>query len=149
MKNMMISTRRFRTLLVSASLVLAVALVGSTVDAQTPRRGTLKHPVIDSQMTEQEAFDGLDPCWVVFMEMILLKVSVAFANQWRIIINCFSVQCFMRVGYRYFARKLGPPSFRASTALSLEVRRAMLKLQSKGELQPTRWLCSYSLTKER
>src|SRR5947209_20229227 len=28
---------------------------------QTRRRGTLKHPIIDSRMTGQEVFDGLDP----------------------------------------------------------------------------------------
>ena len=61
MKAMMTSTRQFRTLFVSVFLVLAVALIGSTVNAQTPRRGTLKHPIIDSRMTEKEAFDGLDP----------------------------------------------------------------------------------------
>jgi hypothetical protein len=58
---MMTSTPRFRTLLVSISLVLAIAVVGGNSYAQTPRRGTPQHPIIDSQMTENEAFDGLDP----------------------------------------------------------------------------------------
>jgi peptidoglycan L-alanyl-D-glutamate endopeptidase CwlK len=58
---MMTSTRRFRTSLVSASLVLAVALTAAAGHGQTPRRGTLKHPIIDSRMTTKEAFDGLDP----------------------------------------------------------------------------------------
>lgn len=53
--------RRFRTLPVVALLVLTVALIGGTVRSQTPRPGTFKHPVIDSAMTEREAFDGLDP----------------------------------------------------------------------------------------
>jgi hypothetical protein len=44
--------------LITASLVLAVAL---TVNAQTKSDGTLKRPIIDSRMTEKEAFDGLDP----------------------------------------------------------------------------------------
>ncbi len=61
MKAMMTSARRFHTLLVEASLVLAVALVCTAGQARTPRRGTLKHPIIDSRMTEEEAFDGLDP----------------------------------------------------------------------------------------
>jgi peptidoglycan LD-endopeptidase CwlK len=61
MKAMITSARRVRTLLVSASLVLAVAAVGNAVRGQAPRRGTLKHPIIDSRMTEKEAFDGLDP----------------------------------------------------------------------------------------
>jgi peptidoglycan LD-endopeptidase CwlK len=55
---MITKTRRLRTLLLAASLVLAVTL---TVHAQTKPDGTLKHPIIDSRMTEQEAFDGLDP----------------------------------------------------------------------------------------
>ena len=55
------STRRCHAQLVLVSLVLSVALVGSVSRAQTPRRGTQKHPIIDSQMTEKEAFDGLDP----------------------------------------------------------------------------------------
>ncbi|SRR5579885_348883 len=42
----------------SALLVLAISLV---IHAQTGRVGTLKHPIIDSRMTEAEAFDGLDP----------------------------------------------------------------------------------------
>lgn len=44
--------------LVSTLLVLTVALA---LHAQTGRVGTLKHPVVDSRMTEKEAFDGLDP----------------------------------------------------------------------------------------
>ena len=58
---MMKSTRRFRTLLVLVSPVLAAAVIGSVTYGQSPPPGTLKHPVIDSQMTELEAFDGLDP----------------------------------------------------------------------------------------
>ncbi|HEV7377367.1 MAG TPA: M15 family metallopeptidase [Pyrinomonadaceae bacterium] len=58
---MMTSAPQFRTLLVSISLVLAIAVGGGNSHAQTPRRGTPQHPIIDSQMTENEAFDGLDP----------------------------------------------------------------------------------------
>src|SRR5437868_7556799 len=49
-----------RTVSVSVSLVLAIALIAAG-RGQTPRRGTLKHPIIDSRMTEKEAFEGLDP----------------------------------------------------------------------------------------
>src|SRR5436305_5751909 len=58
---MITSTHRVRTSLLSVSLVLAVILVGGVGHSQTQHRGTLKHPVIDSRMTEKEAFDGLDP----------------------------------------------------------------------------------------
>ena|ERR1051325_2452982 len=40
------------------SLMLTVTVVGG---GQTPSRGTLKHPIIDSRMSNREAFDGLDP----------------------------------------------------------------------------------------
>jgi peptidoglycan L-alanyl-D-glutamate endopeptidase CwlK len=40
---------------------MAVALMGGASHAQTQRRGTPKQPIIDSKMTEKEAFDGLDP----------------------------------------------------------------------------------------
>jgi peptidoglycan LD-endopeptidase CwlK len=42
---------------------LSILLLISTTFAQTApdRRGTLKHPVTDSQMSKREAFDGLDP----------------------------------------------------------------------------------------
>jgi peptidoglycan LD-endopeptidase CwlK len=40
------------------ALTLTVAVVGG---GQTPSRGTLKHPIIDSRMSKREAFDGLDP----------------------------------------------------------------------------------------
>jgi peptidoglycan L-alanyl-D-glutamate endopeptidase CwlK len=43
------------------SHVLAVALTGWAAYGQNPRRGSLKYPIIDSAMTEKEAFDGLDP----------------------------------------------------------------------------------------
>jgi peptidoglycan LD-endopeptidase CwlK len=52
------SIRRLRLPLASALLVLVVAL---TAHAQSGHVGTLKHPVVDSRMTEEEAFDGLDP----------------------------------------------------------------------------------------
>jgi hypothetical protein len=58
---MMISTRKPYTSSVLLSLVLALALTGLVAYGQTPRRGSLKYPIIDSAMTEEEAFDGLDP----------------------------------------------------------------------------------------
>jgi hypothetical protein len=45
--------------------LLLLALIASfsslAATGQTPRHGTSKHPIIDSQMTKKEAFDGLDP----------------------------------------------------------------------------------------
>jgi len=58
---MLNNTRRLHTLWLSVCLALAVADSGSAVYSQTPILGTEKHPIIDSRMTEQEAFDGLDP----------------------------------------------------------------------------------------
>ena len=46
-------------------LLLAAALTatatGLSTYAQSPRTGTFKHPIIDSRMTDKEAFEGLDP----------------------------------------------------------------------------------------
>jgi len=46
-------------------LLLATALAAMPIDlsgyAQSPGSGTSKHPIIDSRMTEKEAFEGLDP----------------------------------------------------------------------------------------
>lgn len=57
----MTGTRRLRTSLLSIPLVLSLVLIGVTGRAQSPRRGTAKHPIFDSRMTEREAFNGLDP----------------------------------------------------------------------------------------
>lgn len=57
----MIIIRLFRISFLQVNLILAIIFAAWTGDAQTPRRGTLKHPVIDSRMSEKEAFDGLDP----------------------------------------------------------------------------------------
>jgi len=47
------------------SLLLAAALTaiatGLNTYAQSPRIGTFNHPIIDSRMTDKEAFEGLDP----------------------------------------------------------------------------------------
>ena len=58
---MIISARNPYASSVLLPLVLAVVLTGLVAYAQTPRRGSLKYPIIDSAMTEEEAFDGLDP----------------------------------------------------------------------------------------
>jgi peptidoglycan LD-endopeptidase CwlK len=57
---MTISTRLLHVFL-SLAFILA-ALPGELLSyAETPQGGTSKHPIIDSRMTESEAFDGLDP----------------------------------------------------------------------------------------
>lgn len=61
MKGMITSALTFRILLVSTSIALKVSFACIAVHAQAQHRGTEKHPVIDSRMTEKEAFDGLDP----------------------------------------------------------------------------------------
>jgi peptidoglycan L-alanyl-D-glutamate endopeptidase CwlK len=54
-------TCRPRASAVSALIVLAAVLVVGPARGQTSRRGTPNRPIIDSRMTEKEAFDGLDP----------------------------------------------------------------------------------------
>src|SRR5436309_13274712 len=44
----------------SIHLVLSLVIVGGSSKAQT-HLGTAKHPIIDSKMSKNEAFDGLDP----------------------------------------------------------------------------------------
>lgn len=61
MEAMTISRCRLRASWVSAVLCLAAALLGGVGRGQTSAPGTLKRPIIDSAMTESEAFDGLDP----------------------------------------------------------------------------------------
>ncbi len=53
-------SRSSRLLLLSISLAFALVVVGGSGQAQSPL-GTKKHPIIDSNMTEKEAFEGLDP----------------------------------------------------------------------------------------
>lgn len=60
MKGMTPITRRPRRLLCLALLAAAVCLSADAY-GRHPAAGTLKHPIIDSRMTEAEAFDGLDP----------------------------------------------------------------------------------------
>jgi peptidoglycan LD-endopeptidase CwlK len=57
----MIISNRFLCALLLLSLTLTVMPLASTSHAQSLRTGTSKHPIIDSRMTETEAFDGLDP----------------------------------------------------------------------------------------
>jgi peptidoglycan L-alanyl-D-glutamate endopeptidase CwlK len=47
--------------LLSGSLIVAFVLIDGVVYGQAAYRGTERHPIIDSRMTEKEAFDGLDP----------------------------------------------------------------------------------------
>jgi peptidoglycan L-alanyl-D-glutamate endopeptidase CwlK len=42
-------------------LAAALFIAAHTMAQSADNRGTLRHPIIDSQMTEQQAFDGLDP----------------------------------------------------------------------------------------
>ena len=58
---MFTSTHWWRSFPFLVSLMLTVAVVGGAGYGQTPSRGTLKHPIIDSRMSNREAFDGLDP----------------------------------------------------------------------------------------
>lgn len=60
-QDMVTHTRWCRMLSVKGSLLLVIALLGSASHAQTLQRGTAKHPIIDSNMSSQEAFDGLNP----------------------------------------------------------------------------------------
>jgi peptidoglycan LD-endopeptidase CwlK len=57
---MMISNQFVRGLLLLL-LALAVIPIAGKSYGQTPRTGTSKHPIVDSRMTEKDAFDGLDP----------------------------------------------------------------------------------------
>ena len=43
------------------TLALTVMPAATKSHAQSQRTGTSKHPIVDSRMTEKEAFDGLDP----------------------------------------------------------------------------------------
>jgi len=56
---MIVSKRLFQIVLFFLALI-AFALPRQSY-AETPRDGTSKHPIIDSKMTQSEAFDGLDP----------------------------------------------------------------------------------------
>jgi peptidoglycan LD-endopeptidase CwlK len=58
--SMIVSNRFVRALLL---LTLALTMMPLTAKsfAQSSRTGTSKHPIIDSRMTEKDAFDGLDP----------------------------------------------------------------------------------------
>lgn len=57
----MMNMQCFRALLIAASLIPAIFLTGGVIRGQTSGRGTVRHPLIDSNMTKEEAFDGLDP----------------------------------------------------------------------------------------
>ena len=57
----MITSNRFVRALLLLSLTLTVMPVASRSHAHGLHTGTSRHPIIDSRMTEKEAFDGLDP----------------------------------------------------------------------------------------
>jgi peptidoglycan L-alanyl-D-glutamate endopeptidase CwlK len=57
---MVISNQFVRALLLLTLVLTAMPLAGKGF-AQSSRTGTSKHPIIDSRMTEKEAFEGLDP----------------------------------------------------------------------------------------
>ena len=58
---MILSTRLFQIVLLFITLILAVVLSYPPSYAEAQQGGTSKHPIIDSRMTESEAFEGLDP----------------------------------------------------------------------------------------
>jgi hypothetical protein len=57
---MFISNQFVRPILL-LTLALTVMPTATKSHAQSQRTGTSKHPIVDSKMTEKEAFDGLDP----------------------------------------------------------------------------------------
>ena len=57
----MIRTNLVRCLSHLVILAALVAASRTTSQGQSTDRGTAKHPIIDSKMSEAEAFDGLDP----------------------------------------------------------------------------------------
>lgn len=56
---MILINQTIRTILASALLAASVSV--PSVCARSPDIGTSQHPIIDSRMTEREAFEGLDP----------------------------------------------------------------------------------------
>lgn len=58
---MLITVRRSHALLLTALITLTIPLTSATARGQAPGLGTLKRPIIDSNMTKKQAFDGLDP----------------------------------------------------------------------------------------
>ncbi len=57
----MILTKRLFHVIIFFLALIAIGLLRHPSSAETPGDGTSKHPIIDSRMTESEAFDGLDP----------------------------------------------------------------------------------------
>ena len=58
---MLTFNRSFQVIPFLLATALTAMASGLTGYAQNPHTGTSKHPIIDSRMTESEAFDGLDP----------------------------------------------------------------------------------------
>jgi hypothetical protein len=58
---MMIFNRPFQVMLLLLVTALTTLSIERSGYAQSPREGTSRHPIVDSRMTEKEAFEGLDP----------------------------------------------------------------------------------------
>ena len=58
---MILSNRLFHMVLLFITLILAAVWSYPPSYAENQLGGTSNHPIIDSRMTESEAFDGLDP----------------------------------------------------------------------------------------
>ena len=58
---MNILSRPFLLISFMLAATLSAIPIGSESFCQSPSTGTFKHPIIDSRMTEKEAFEGLDP----------------------------------------------------------------------------------------
>jgi peptidoglycan L-alanyl-D-glutamate endopeptidase CwlK len=74
--------RRDRIFSIISSLTF-ILIVSDFVRAQVPVHGTLKHPIVDSRMTKQEAFEGLDPKCPeeIRRKQMLLKVKYYSTDQ--------------------------------------------------------------------
>jgi hypothetical protein len=58
---MIIFNRTFHVMPLLLATTLTAMVIGLTSYAQSPLTGTSRHPIIDSRMTEKEAFEGMDP----------------------------------------------------------------------------------------
>ncbi len=58
---MILTNPTFRAIIAAFSLIPAASPGGHSVYAKPSEIGTWKHPIIDSKMTDAEAFEGLDP----------------------------------------------------------------------------------------
>lgn len=58
---MIMFNRPFQVMLLLLAAALTSIPIGLSSYAQSPPTGTFKRPIIDSRMTDKEAFEGLDP----------------------------------------------------------------------------------------